>query len=47
VGASRKSVTLRLTYRHADRTLRHEEVDQSVAAVVAAIKGKYRAELRT
>jgi phenylalanyl-tRNA synthetase beta chain len=47
VGAGRKSVTMRLTYRHGERTLRHEEVDASVAAVVAQMKSRFAAELRS
>ncbi len=47
IGKGRKSLTLRLTYRHAERTLRHEEVDASVEAVVAALKQQVGAELRT
>ena len=46
IGPGRKSVTLRLTYRHGERTLRHEEVDASVAAVVAELKRRFSAELR-
>ncbi|NQU75324.1 MAG: phenylalanine--tRNA ligase subunit beta [Planctomycetes bacterium] len=45
-GPGRKSVTMRLTYRHAGRTLRHEEVDAAVAEVVAALKNEHQAELR-
>lgn len=47
VGADRKSVTLRLTYRHPERTLRHEEVDASVATVVQALQQRFQAALRT
>ncbi|MFW6153795.1 MAG: phenylalanine--tRNA ligase subunit beta [Planctomycetota bacterium] len=46
VGAGRKSVTARLIFRHADRTLTHEEVDDAIEAVVAALKKAYAAELR-
>ncbi len=42
----RKSVTLRLTFRNPDRTLRHEEVDPQVAAVVAATGQRLGAALR-
>jgi len=45
-GAGRKSVTMRLTYRHEKRTLRHEEVDASVDAVVAALRRQHHADLR-
>ena len=46
VGAGRKSVTMRLTYRHPERTLRHEEVDASVAAAIDALRQQHHAELR-
>ncbi len=42
VGSGRKSVTLRLTYRHGERTLRHEEVDSSVVAVVEQLKSQFQ-----
>lgn len=47
VGAGKKSVTLRLRFRDGERTLRHEEVDPQVEAVVAAAKAKIGAELRS
>ncbi|NLF30513.1 MAG: phenylalanine--tRNA ligase subunit beta [Planctomycetes bacterium] len=46
-GGGRKSVTLRLVFRHGDRTLTHEEVDAAIEGVVAALKGACGAELRT
>lgn len=46
VGAGRKSVTLRLTFRDPDRTLRNDEIDPPVAAVVAALAREFKAELR-
>ncbi len=46
IGAGKKSVTLRLKFREATRTLRHEEVDAEVAAVVAKAKADLGAELR-
>ena len=46
IAKGRKSLTLRLTYRAADRTLRNEDVDELIAAVVAAAKDKLNAELR-
>ena len=46
VGRGLKSVTMRLTYRHADRTLRHEEVDTAVEAVLEELKSKHAAQLR-
>ncbi len=45
-GGGRKSVTGRLVFRHADRTLTHEEVDAAIEAVVAALKQACGAELR-
>jgi phenylalanyl-tRNA synthetase beta chain len=41
-----KSVTVRLTFRDANRTLRHEEVDPQIAAVVAAMGERVGAVLR-
>lgn len=43
----RKSVTLRLTFRNPDRTLRHEEVDGEVARLVEAFARELSATLRT
>ena len=37
VGPDRKSVTLRLQFRAADRTLRHEEVDPQVESITTAL----------
>jgi len=34
IGCAKKSVTIRLTFRTPDRTLRHEEVDPQITAVV-------------
>lgn len=45
-GAGKKSVTLRLRFQDPTRTLRHEEVDPQVEAVVAAAKRELGAELR-
>jgi len=42
----RKSVTVTLTYRSPEGTLRGEQVDEQVAQVVAAMKAKLSAELR-
>jgi len=44
--AGRKSVTLRLVFRDPARTMRREEADDAVASVVAALKGRFGAELR-
>lgn len=46
-GAGRKSVTMRLRFRAPDRTLRHEEVDPQVDALVKMAKERVGAELRS
>ncbi len=46
IGAGRKSVTMRLVFRDAGRTLRNEEVDDQVAVVVARLQGEIGGELR-
>jgi len=46
VGAGKKSVTLRMQFRDPETTLRHEQVDPQVAAVVQALGAKVGAELR-
>jgi len=46
VPAGRKSVTVTLTYRAADQTLRNEQVDQQVTEVVEALRKGLAAELR-
>lgn len=46
-GEGRKSLTLRMTFRDAARTLRHEEVDPEVALVSAALASELGAEFRT
>ncbi len=46
VGAGKKSLTLRLTFRDDARTLRHEEVDPQVASVVEVVKRELGAEIR-
>jgi len=46
VGAGKKSVTLRLRFREAKRTLRHEEVDPQVKAVVEKARSELGAEMR-
>ena len=47
IGAGRKSLTVRLRFRAADRTLTHDEVDPQAAAAVAALKENLGAEVRT
>ncbi len=46
VPAGRKSVTVTLTYRAGDSTLRSEQVDQQVTEVVEALRKSLAAELR-
>ncbi|MHC4947983.1 MAG: phenylalanine--tRNA ligase subunit beta [Planctomycetota bacterium] len=46
-GAGRKSLTLRLRFRAADRTLTHDEIDPRVEQVVAAMKERLEASVRT
>ncbi len=46
VGSGRKSITLQLEFRAADRTLRHEEVDGPVESIVARLRSSLNAELR-
>ena len=46
-GPGRKSVTLRLRFRDPARTLRHEEVDPQVEAVVALARRELAADIRT
>lgn len=45
-GKGKKSVTLRMRFRAADRTLRHEEVDPQVARIIAEAKSELNADLR-
>ncbi len=45
-GADRKSVTMRLVFRAADRTLRRDEVDGSMALLSQALAKQLGAELR-
>jgi len=47
VGEGKKSVTLRLAFRDAERTLRHEEVDPQIETVVANAKERLGAEIRS
>ena len=47
VPAGRKSVTIALEYRAADRTLRGEEVDAQVEEILAALQKDFSAQLRT
>jgi phenylalanyl-tRNA synthetase beta chain len=46
VGDGKKSVTMRLRFQDATRTLRHEEVDPQVAIAVESLRRTVKAELR-
>lgn len=46
IGEGRKSVTLRMVFRHPERTLRHEEIDPAVAAAQASLVRNVGAEFR-
>ncbi len=46
VGEGKKSVTLRMAFRDPERTLRHDEVDPQVEAVVTLARERFGAELR-
>lgn len=46
IGKGMKSMTVRLAFRDASRTLRHEEVDGPVAAIVADLQAAVGATLR-
>lgn len=46
IGKGKKSVTLRLRFRDAERTLRHEEIDVPVEAIVGKVKAELGAEVR-
>jgi phenylalanyl-tRNA synthetase beta chain len=46
-GAGRKSVTMRLTFRAADRTLKREDADAWMGALADALKAGMQAEIRS
>lgn len=46
IGAGRKSLTLRARFRAADRTLKHEEVDAQMHALMQTLQSKFGAEIR-
>lgn len=46
IGKGKKSVTLRLRFRDPERTLRHEEIDAPVEAIVGKVKAELQAEVR-
>jgi phenylalanyl-tRNA synthetase beta chain len=47
IGEGKKSLTLRLTFRDPERTLRHEEVDPQIATLVSLATTKLNAALRS
>lgn len=47
IPAGKKSVTVSLRFRDEDGTLRHEQVDEFEKNILARLKEKFRAELRT
>ena len=46
-GAGKKSLTLRLRFRDAGKTLRHEEVDAEVGTIVGLLNARCGASWRT
>ncbi len=46
IGAGKKSLTLRIRFRAADRTLKHEEVDPQMQKVMDMLKATFRADIR-
>ena len=47
LGPERRAVQFRVTFRAPDRTIRDEEVDQSVARMLKAVERQLDAKLRT
>lgn len=47
IGADRKSVTFRMDFRAADRTLRREEIDPHIARLIAILTTQLHGEIRT
>ncbi len=47
IAKGRKSITFRMTYRDAQTTLRHEQVDPQIKAIVERLTAQVGAELRT
>jgi phenylalanyl-tRNA synthetase beta chain len=46
IGKGKKSLSLRMRFRNPDATLRHDEVDPQVNAVIEKLKQGVAAELR-
>ena len=46
IGAARKSLTLRATFRSPDRTLKHEEVDAQMQSLMQTLQQQFGAEIR-
>lgn len=46
IATGKKSVTLRITFRDASRTLRREEADDAMATAMNTLKERYNAEVR-
>ncbi|MFW5867130.1 MAG: phenylalanine--tRNA ligase subunit beta [Armatimonadota bacterium] len=47
LGEGRKSMAMRLTFRHPERTLTDEEVDEAMQGVIKHMERKFNAEART
>jgi phenylalanyl-tRNA synthetase beta chain len=47
IGAGKKSLTLRAHFRAPDRTLKHDEVDPQMSALMNALKTRFGAEIRS
>jgi phenylalanyl-tRNA synthetase beta chain len=47
IGAGRRAVQFRLTFRATDRTVRDEEVDAAVSRILKSLEAKLGARLRT
>ena len=45
-GAGRKSVTMRLVFRAADRTLKREDADAAMNTLADALRTRMQAEIR-
>jgi phenylalanyl-tRNA synthetase beta chain len=46
IGAGKKSLTLRLRFRAPDRTLKHDEVNPQMDALMASLQAQFGAEIR-